>query len=417
VTIQSLFAYIDAVAKTDIGSKRRENQDAFRVIRTDELQMFLLADGMGGARGGALASSKTVEIVSDEIRKLKCTPNVENVLESVQRANSLINQSARQDIKLRGMGTTLVGLLFSTQRVILLNVGDSRCYRLRGKRLTQLSRDHTVWQDISESNDADLSQSISANISHMLTRSVGPESNVEVDIRNLGVEAGDTYLLCSDGLYNMVSEDEIKDALLSNSLGKAVDELVNRANRNGGLDNITAVIVKIKESARSVFPFYDDSKENPNIKPPPKNVSFANDGFDNEGGESIDNNTSYYSNKLLGDINRQDLLTRCWRFLGPALGFTVVGMALGALLSRPQDIKNMPDSNSKKSEKAEIATRKNKLKNSDKNLQSVYRSSKNALTTLLKDVEESKLDFAENSFFPIYENETKAPTNLTNIGK
>lgn len=241
----SLFEHIEATAKTDVGACRHENQDFFGVVKSEGLHAFFVADGMGGAKGGCLASSKTVEFIGSRLQELDAPPSLEELRGIVQGANSAIHNIAASNPKLHGMGTTLVGIAFSESRVVMVNVGDSRVYRFRGDNLYQLTCDHTVWNDLVRSGSISPNGDFANEISHMLTRSIGPDEGVEVDAAELDIQEDDIYLLCSDGLYNMVTERDIVKVLSTQSPSVAVESLVNLANEGGGKDNITALVVRI----------------------------------------------------------------------------------------------------------------------------------------------------------------------------
>jgi PPM family protein phosphatase len=250
----TLFDYIEAVAKSDVGSVRSENQDFFGVVKSENFQAFFVADGMGGARGGQLAASKTVEFLGNSLKELPHEPTLDDLRFLTEKTNKDVFNLGCNSPDLRGMGTTLVGIAFSRSHVLMVNVGDSRIYRLRNEKLYQLTEDHTVWNDLVRNGSIPPTGEFAEDISHMLTRSIGPSNDVEVDVHYIGVEAGDAFLLCSDGLYNMINEGEIVQSLQLSSASKAIDSLITLANKGGGKDNITALVIKIKKSACDVFP-------------------------------------------------------------------------------------------------------------------------------------------------------------------
>lgn len=251
---KSLFQYIEAFANSHIGSVRSENQDFFGVVKSDSFQAFFVADGMGGAKGGQVAASECVKKMGDSLKQLSVEPTIEDLKRITKEANKHIYLMAQNSLDLRGMGTTMVGLTFCHSRVLMVSVGDSRVYRYRGGKLYQLSVDHTVWNDLVTSCSIPPSSDFAQEISHMLTRSMGPDEDVDPDVCEIQVEAGDTFLLCSDGLYNMVTEGEMVQALRLNSAGKSIDKLIKLANSGGGKDNITALVIKVKKGAHGIFP-------------------------------------------------------------------------------------------------------------------------------------------------------------------
>jgi PPM family protein phosphatase len=307
----SLFNYIDAVARTDVGKQRRDNQDAFGVVKTDSLHAFFIADGMGGANGGAVASSKTIRSICN---RLKTTTEVslDSIHTAVVDANSEIFKLAAYEPSLNGMGTTVVGLAMSPHGCYLFNVGDSRAYRFRERELHQITRDHTVLNELVELGSIDEDSEFKDSISHMLTRSIGPSPDVEVDVYPIGIEEGDVFLLCSDGLYGMMSEREMYEILNSFEPAKAVDQFVDRANRNGGSDNITVLIVKVQRGYGSLLPRRNEDAH-------PLRLAFSSELFNRKPNYSEDVVT------LNGEEDINQLVQS--RMLSPRLGYSF-GMAL-----------------------------------------------------------------------------------------
>lgn len=240
-------SHISAYVATDVGKCREENQDFYGVIEKDNYRLFLVADGMGGARGGSIASRLAVEVISNALEEYKSLDQMA-LVNSVKHANSLIFEKGMDDSNLTGMGTTLVGLGFSNQDMFIVNVGDSRAYLIRKDTIRQLSSDHTLIGELIKAGAIDPEQANQYPVTHMLTRSLGPAMNVEVDCSKFrqGPIAGDTFLLCSDGLYNLLSENEILNIVnRAGSYEDAVNSLIAMANDAGGKDNITALLVKI----------------------------------------------------------------------------------------------------------------------------------------------------------------------------
>lgn len=248
---------------TDIGRKRLSNEDAFVV--DDAVGLYLVADGMGGHSAGEVASQEAAATVhgmvrreAELLRELDTLPFPENpghppelvrrgmrVLESsVQAATYLVHAMAEHNPDHRGMGTTLSAVLIRGNVGISAQVGDSRVYRIRGEEVTQLTEDHTLvaWQvrrGLITEEEAEQSRH-----KNMITRAVGSRDYVQVDVSLFDVESGDRFVLCSDGLYGYVGEHEL--ASLSGPGPKSsAESLVALANRRGGLDNITAVVVQI----------------------------------------------------------------------------------------------------------------------------------------------------------------------------
>jgi protein phosphatase len=244
-------------AKTDVGMKRTHNEDYFALI--EEEQLFIVADGMGGHACGEVASKMAADSISEFYLhsrdvdatwpyrydpKLSYTEN--RLVAAVRLANSRIYDKAQSDPNLRGMGTTLVCTLICDDYVYVLHVGDSRCYRMRHGKLDQLTRDHSLLEDYKDARP-DMTDEEMRNFPHknVITRALGMRDTVVVEINRYPVGDGDRYLLCSDGLSGMIPDEEIAVALAADSeLDQLVAQLVDQANKRGGTDNITAMVVE-----------------------------------------------------------------------------------------------------------------------------------------------------------------------------
>jgi PPM family protein phosphatase len=233
-------------AGSDVGRRREENQDSFGIIEMSGGRVYLVADGMGGVQGGAIASQLAIEAIT---RSLKQSEEIgKAALEKALRiANEAIFQYGQDSLDFVGMGTTIVGLAFIKNELYVCNVGDSRAYRFRDGVCTQLTSDHTVVQDLIRAGSLLPEQAGSHPISHMLTRSLGPSHEVQVDCEILGESPreGDLYVLCSDGLHNMVTTEEIEASFDELTLDEAVQDLISLANLRGGTDNVTLIAVEI----------------------------------------------------------------------------------------------------------------------------------------------------------------------------
>ncbi len=237
-------------AGTDVGMRREENQDSFGVVRHAVFQGFFVADGMGGVKGGAIASRLAISILEQELPSFTGADLTTASLSSlVATINSKIFEQGAAQPELAGMGTTLVGLMFTQERMLLVNVGDSRAYRIRGDSISQISEDHTLVRELVRSGAISSKEADHHPVSHMLTRSLGPLAEVVVECRMESEvpHEGDIYVLCSDGLYNFVKDHEILDVVRQNPLDDANQILINLANRRGGTDNITVLVVSVGE--------------------------------------------------------------------------------------------------------------------------------------------------------------------------
>jgi len=229
-------------ATTDIGQVREGNEDA--VLIDDPL--YAVADGMGGHRGGEVASNLALQTVEQLFAKRQGT-----LTEQVERANRAVFERSQSDRDVSGMGTTLTAALIEGGAVRLAHVGDSRAYLFRGGKLQLLTEDHTLVHRMVV--EGEITETEAQNHPHrsVLTRALGVEGDVRVDETNVEVQVGDRLLLCTDGLTGMLSEDEIVSVLHDvRDPQEAVDRLVREANRAGGIDNITAVIIDFTEDGR-----------------------------------------------------------------------------------------------------------------------------------------------------------------------
>ncbi len=240
------FKFIETVL-TDVGRRRNENQDAYGIAHTDEISLFIVADGMGGARGGATASSLAVHVVTREAFESSGKLNAVSLKNSIECANAVIFNKSKTDEDLSGMGTTIVALAFVGEQCVVAHVGDSRIYRLRENELEQLTRDHTLVQELVDTGAIPPEEAADHPIAHMLTRSLGPTDSIEVEVRVLPdlCEVDDQFLLCSDGLYNLVTDEEIAQSMATKEPEEAARELVDLALERGGTDNVTVEILRL----------------------------------------------------------------------------------------------------------------------------------------------------------------------------
>ncbi len=244
---QDILESMEVGVASDVGLKREENQDSYGIVTGTDYRLYIVADGMGGAKGGGTASQLAIATVSEYLNGLEQKVTIHNVVEAVVKANAAIYQKAFSDSTLAGMGTTLVGLFFQGTAVHSINVGDSRAYRIRGNEIAKLTEDHTLVRELVKAGALSSEQAKNHPISHMLTRSLGPSEEIEADtfLSPDGPIRDDYYILCSDGLYNMLPEEEIAEIVVSNDPKKAVQDLVDKANENGGTDNITVIVIRV----------------------------------------------------------------------------------------------------------------------------------------------------------------------------
>ena len=228
-------------AKTDVGRVRQGNEDSYLV----EEPIFAVADGMGGHIAGDIASATAVEVIMDNIHDQKPS-GTQQLAEIVRRANSAIWEKARNDSNLRGMGTTCTLLLLDGDELHIAHVGDSRAYLYRAGELSQLTEDHTLVSRMVREGRLQPEEAERHPQRSIITRALGVDADVEVDELSMGIEEGDRYLICSDGLTSMIDTESVRDVLENLAdPNDAVENLVQRANEAGGEDNITVVLVDI----------------------------------------------------------------------------------------------------------------------------------------------------------------------------
>jgi serine/threonine protein phosphatase PrpC len=235
-------------AVSDKGSKRDSNQDSY--LANENLGIFVVADGMGGHSGGEVASSLAVQTVENEIRALKGSPaRFRDVIQKVYERASIriFDKAAIESPELVGMGTTMVGCFLHEKNVFIGNVGDSRCYLYKDQKLWQLTEDHSLLNEQIRSGLLRPEQASTFTGRNVITRSVGYERAVHVDVIEREVVSGETYLLCSDGLSGLVTDEKILQTFKTKSLSEVALALVNLAIAHGGDDNITVLILHFPE--------------------------------------------------------------------------------------------------------------------------------------------------------------------------
>jgi protein phosphatase len=246
--------------KTDVGRKRKNNEDAFGYNKS--IGLFLLADGMGGHLSGEVASKIAVDTILENlnsnlkrddkkrigVHKKAISPKANKLVSSIKFSNQIIYKTSQEKPEYHGMGTTLVSLLFLERTVILAYVGDSRIYLIRNSNIEQLSKDHSLVQEQLQRGIITKSEAETSEYKNIITRALGAESTVEVDTDEILVTKGDLFLLCSDGLTDLVNNEEILNIINNEKdLNVACNNLTDLANNYGGKDNITVVLVKVED--------------------------------------------------------------------------------------------------------------------------------------------------------------------------
>lgn len=239
--------HITCAARTDVGLIRSGNEDNYLMV--PERGIFIVADGMGGHAAGEVASEMAVRIVSQDLgsfRGLSPDDAAARMIQSIRDANAAIFERTLSEHDKRGMGTTCTVLVLHGNRYLLGQVGDSRGYLMREGVFHQLTKDHSYVQEQVDAGYLTPEQARSHPYSNVITRCVGASGDVTPDLFSGTVRAGDTFLLASDGLTGMLEDDVLAAILKSEgSPEKWVDRLVGEANRRGGLDNITVIIVRV----------------------------------------------------------------------------------------------------------------------------------------------------------------------------
>lgn len=249
---------LQIVSVTHPGMVRTHNEDSIGVEA--QCGLVVLADGMGGYNAGEVASGIAVSVTATEIaQRLRSAspiePNAESheelavalLRENIQKANASIYHASQSQPQYAGMGTTIVAGLFYDNRVAVGHVGDSRMYRLRGDALTTVTKDHSLLQEQIDSGMISLEDARFSKNKNLVTRAVGIDENVIPEIHVYDVQIGDIYLLCSDGLNDMVEDADIESVMyaMQGNLPLASEQLIQMANDNGGRDNVSVMLVKI----------------------------------------------------------------------------------------------------------------------------------------------------------------------------
>ncbi|MFO8058409.1 MAG: Stp1/IreP family PP2C-type Ser/Thr phosphatase [bacterium] len=249
---------VKAYGATDVGRVRTANEDSFLV--NDDHLLYIVADGMGGHQGGDYASSHAVQWIQEEVIKqqeaqestlpvggpAEKTPAQTRLLHALKETNRKLFQKASEDPSLRGMGTTVTAVQLDDKYVNIAHVGDSRIYVLREGILFQLSRDHSWVQEQIDAGMLNKQEAENHPLKNIITRSMGHEPDVDVDLMKEEFQPGDKYLLCSDGLSNMVGDETVQKVISEMDIQAAVDELMRMALEAGGLDNTTILVIEIQ---------------------------------------------------------------------------------------------------------------------------------------------------------------------------
>ncbi len=244
---------------TDVGRKRQHNEDAFLI--NEELNLFIVADGMGGHSGGELASRMSVQSIEEVMRSLTSDPEAtvisgvntedgqhgDQLRYALEVASKKIFDRAKFDTSLKGMGTTTVAAMFREGKVYIANVGDSRVYFFRNKQMSQITTDHSLVNEQVKAGLITDSDAKSHKLKNIITRSVGYTEEIEIDLHSFDVQMGDKFLLCTDGLSNMLDDKMIEKLVGDHPIKDACYKLIEKANAQGGEDNVTVALLVVTD--------------------------------------------------------------------------------------------------------------------------------------------------------------------------
>ncbi|MCC6709851.1 MAG: Stp1/IreP family PP2C-type Ser/Thr phosphatase [Gammaproteobacteria bacterium] len=248
---------IEVANISDTGLKRPHNEDS--AVTDTALGLAVVADGMGGYKAGEVASAIAAQLILNEVRAGVANGDANTkiggaglsratmvIRDAVAKANAEVFRTAQEVPQCQGMGTTVVVVFYHGDKVSIAHVGDSRVYRLRGNEFKQITRDHSLIQELIDRGFFTPEEAAENTPKNLVTRALGIEQSVEVDVQEQDLQAGEIYLLCSDGLNDMVDDEEIHLTLskYSANLVEAATELVRLANQNGGKDNVSVVLVR-----------------------------------------------------------------------------------------------------------------------------------------------------------------------------
>jgi protein phosphatase len=248
---------VKAYGLTHVGRQRQHNEDSFLVA--DEAKLFLVADGMGGHAAGEIASRIAVDSISEFIVHTKeddgtwphaydehFSRTTNRLMAALRMANTRVLEAMRKDARLRGMGTTVVACMSDGDKMSVAHVGDSRGYMIRKGKISRITSDHSWVFEQVQAGMLTEAEAEKHPLRNVITRALGGALSVNPDASEIDSKPGDIYLLCSDGLTGMVPEEEILKLVTANAddLEKACTQLIEKANEHGGMDNVTAILVK-----------------------------------------------------------------------------------------------------------------------------------------------------------------------------
>ncbi|MPW26035.1 Stp1/IreP family PP2C-type Ser/Thr phosphatase [Alkalibaculum sp. M08DMB] len=233
--------------KSHIGKVRTVNQDAYFVLDNpnSNIKVFAVADGLGGHNAGEVASNMLIEKISDTFNQsilINGVVNQDIVIEKIKSVNREIFEKGIQNEHLNKMGTTLSLTVIVNEIIYIFHVGDSRTYIVNQKEILQLTKDHSLVEQLVMQGEISRQEAENHPNKNVLTRAIGTDQEIEIDFYKYAVKKSDKILLCTDGLTNLLNTEEIKEIINNNNCKDAVEELIDKANEYGGFDNITAIV-------------------------------------------------------------------------------------------------------------------------------------------------------------------------------
>ena len=236
-----------SASATHVGTVRNLNEDS--CLELPESSLWAVADGMGGHEAGDVASRTVLECLRNVARADRLDDDVKRVVKSLAAANSDLRRYASENTKFGIVGSTVAVVLGSDNGVACLWAGDSRVYRLRDGKLNQLTKDHSRVQELISLGRLDAADARSHPYANVVTRAVGATETLDIDVASESVQHGDTFLICSDGLTNAVTDEELRALMGRSGCGTAVEGLLGAALNNGATDNVTIVVVHVEDAA------------------------------------------------------------------------------------------------------------------------------------------------------------------------
>ena len=241
---------MDIGYKSHIGNLRTKNQDAYLVLEqpSEKVVILAVADGLGGHNAGEIASSTLVKEMKEKFEKINIIDGQQIqeqvIIEVIKEINSMIYEMGNEDVNLSKMGTTLCLSIIANRQAYIFHVGDSRAYIINEKEILQLTRDHSLVEQLILQGEISREEAEAYPNKNVITRAIGTDEEIEVDYYQCELKSGDTILLCTDGLTNEVEVEEIKNIINEYSCKEAAEVLIEKANEYGGHDNITVIVYK-----------------------------------------------------------------------------------------------------------------------------------------------------------------------------